>query len=206
MLPDTFYHVYTHANGSENLFRTDDNYGYFLKRYAHFVNSVADTYAYCLMPNHVHFLVKVKTEEELMLFWKEKYPGKVLEEKTLEVFENLQGLVPQQFGNLFNGYTKAFNKVHKRKGSLFMQNFKRKPVENDSYFTKLVHYIHANPVHHGFVNNLSDWSWSSYQAFLFDKPTKLRRQEVLDWFGGKEDLLALHQQPIDVKLGLEMDF
>jgi len=37
MEPEKFYHIYNHANGSENLFRSDENYSYFLKRYEHFI-------------------------------------------------------------------------------------------------------------------------------------------------------------------------
>jgi putative transposase len=49
-LPGTMYHVYTHSNGSENLFRVEDNYDYFLKRYQYYISPVAATMVYCLMP------------------------------------------------------------------------------------------------------------------------------------------------------------
>ncbi len=57
------YHLYTH--GFENLFQSEENYRYFLRRYEHFIPSVADTLAYCFMPNHIHFLIRVKTEAEI---------------------------------------------------------------------------------------------------------------------------------------------
>ncbi|MBY0425417.1 MAG: hypothetical protein K2Q22_07270 [Cytophagales bacterium] len=207
MLPETYYHVYTHANGSENLFRSEENYFYFLKRYAHFIHPVADTFAYCLMPNHVHFLIRVKSEEALIGFWNEKYPAKLIgEQKSLEVYENLQGLTPQQFSNLFNSYTKSYNKVYQRRGSLFIPNFKRKPVTNDTYFTALIHYIHANPVHQGFVKDILDWNWSSYHSLLSEKHTRLKREEVLEWFGGKDAFGSSHYKPLDRQIILEMDF
>ena len=49
---DKFYHLYDHAVGDENLFRNENNYKYFLKKYAEYFNPIAETYAYCLMPNH----------------------------------------------------------------------------------------------------------------------------------------------------------
>ena len=58
--PGSIYHIYNHAVGKENLFLSPDNYSYFLKRYQFFINPVADTYVYCLMLNHLHFLVEVK--------------------------------------------------------------------------------------------------------------------------------------------------
>jgi putative transposase len=130
------YHLYNHANGFENLFLSDENYRYFLQRYDHFISTVADTWVYCLMPNHIHFLVQIKTESEI-----ESVFGKSMgfKDPNFEGFEstNLQGLdqsgldvgidliekrISQQFSNLFNGYTKAFNKMYDRKGSLFIPN------------------------------------------------------------------------------------
>jgi putative transposase len=54
MEPKKTYHIYTHANGSENLFQTNENFRYFLKRYEEYIPPVADTLAWCLMPNHLH--------------------------------------------------------------------------------------------------------------------------------------------------------
>ena len=64
--PDHFYHIYNHANGIENLFRTEDNYHYFLKKYHQHISPIAETWAYCLMPNHFHFLVRIKEEKDLI--------------------------------------------------------------------------------------------------------------------------------------------
>jgi putative transposase len=66
MEPGKVYHIYTHANGFENLFRSQENYRYFLERYTQFIPSIADTLTYCLMPNHIHFLVRIKTKEQII--------------------------------------------------------------------------------------------------------------------------------------------
>ncbi len=70
--PELYYHIVNHAVGNENLFRTDDNYRYFLKRYADHLPSVCSTLAYCLMPNHIHFLIKTHSEEILVKHQKYK--------------------------------------------------------------------------------------------------------------------------------------
>ncbi|MEX0648456.1 MAG: hypothetical protein WD139_11770 [Balneolaceae bacterium] len=146
--PGRFYHIWTHANGSENLFRLDENYGYFLAKYRHYIQPVADTFAYCLMPNHLHLMVRVKEEEEVLEFLRIKKLN-----PNLQGFQNLGGLsnvISQQFSNLFNAYTKAFNKYYERKGSLFISNFKRKQINSDNYFGTLIAYIHNNR----FITNL----------------------------------------------------
>lgn len=80
-----------------------------------------------------------------------------------------------------------------------MKNFKHAAVSSDGYSSKIIHYIHANPVHHGFVSAIQQWRWSSYNAFLSARPTKINRDEILSWFGGKEGFIKFHQQPVYLK-------
>ncbi|UII33147.1 hypothetical protein LVD17_04815 [Fulvivirga ulvae] len=188
--PQEIYHIYTHANGSENLFREDENYRYFLSKYSEYIHPIAETFAYCLMPNHVHFMIRVRDEEEVLEFLKLKKP-------TLQGFETLGGFsmaVSKQFSHLLNGYTQAYNKRYTRKGSLFTPNFNRKPVESDTYFTSLIVYIHNNPIHHGFVTDAEDWPHSSYHSYLLEKRTKIAREEGLQWFGGRKEFVEVHRE------------
>jgi putative transposase len=177
LIPDQVYHVYSHATGDDNFFRSDENYRYFLQKYQKHILPIADTYAYCLMPNHFHFMIRIRGEEELMKYFKKRKsmrkPTRFTEvDSSNEVnitsrgktfnTENLVGLISRQFSNFFNAYSKAFNKMYGRRGALFRERFRRKHVDNDSYFTGLIAYIHHNPVYHGFVKQLNDWSWSSW--------------------------------------------
>ena len=200
LLPETIYHIYNHANGNENLFRTDENYQYFLRKYGEYMYPVFDTYAYCLMPNHFHFMVRVRSAGEVLAYLRE-HPTPTL--PTLTGFETLTGFktlsevefshtISQQFSHLCNGYTQAYNKMYGRRGSLFMRPFKRKPVLDAPYLTQLIAYIHNNPVHHGFCKEILDWPHSSLHAYLMDKPTKLNKKYLEDWFGNKEGLMRFH--------------
>jgi REP element-mobilizing transposase RayT len=130
--PNAYYHIYNRANGNENIFASEENYRLFLKKYHEYILPIADTFCYCLMPNHFHFLIRMKDEAEIEL--------------ALTGFKTLSGLAAKRFSNLFNAYAQAFNKQEKRKGGLFMRPFKRKRIENTQYLYKLVHYIHFNPV------------------------------------------------------------
>ena len=84
--------------------------------------------------------------------------------------------------------------MYERKGTLFRERFRRKSVENDCYYTRLIGYIHNNPVHHGFVEYTQDWTWSSYHAYVSNKTTKLEKGEVLDWFGNQKEFVKYHQE------------
>ena len=174
-----FFHIFNHGVGSENLFRNDDNYRYFLKKYLQYTESIWETYAYCLMPNHFHFLVKIKPIEILAQL--PKFSGDV------------HAFVMQKLSNFLNAYAKAYNVSYKRRGALFLDFTKRIAVTDDNYFTTLIYYIHNNPVKHGFCKNIEDWEYSSYHAFLSEQTSKIKRQEVLDWFGGKTAFEEFHK-------------
>ncbi|OFY85055.1 MAG: hypothetical protein A3F72_04740 [Bacteroidetes bacterium RIFCSPLOWO2_12_FULL_35_15] len=188
--PENYYHIYDHSNGSDNLFRNEDNYLYFLKKYAEYLGPVFETFAYCLMPNHFHLLIKVKSEEMLKLYFKST------DSKISNQQENIYEALIHQVGSFLNAYTKAYNKAFRRKGSLFVQSFNRKQITNNNYFTKLIHYIHFNPVHHNFVNDFLQWKYSSFHSIISDKETLLERQQVIEWFGSKEEYLDFHKMDI----------
>jgi REP element-mobilizing transposase RayT len=59
------YHIYNRANGEANVFRESKNYDFFLQKYYKYVQPVAETYAFCLMPNHFHMMIRVRSVEEL---------------------------------------------------------------------------------------------------------------------------------------------
>lgn len=188
LFPEKVYHIYNHANGSENLFRTPENYRYFLQKYGEYINPFAETYAYCLMPNHFHLLVKIRSEEEILYFLRLKNPSL----QGLETLEEFSCIISKQFSNLFNGYSQAYNKRYDRKGSLFIPRFKRKPVDNDGYLTQLIAYIHLNPVKHGFCKHMLDWEFSSIHAYNSESPGKLNRSYLTQWFGNKQAFIDFH--------------
>jgi len=191
--PDAIYHLYNRANGKEKLFLTADNYMFFLKKYQQYIYPIADTFCYCLMPNHFHFLVRIKSESVLKKVFREK-----IEKRNLQGFQNLGGLISQliskQFSNFFNSYTKAFNKQQSRNGSLFSQNFKRKQVKDEKYMRKLIHYIHYNPIAAG-ITHQYDWKYSSYPAIISSKPTRIKKEEVIIYFDDLKNFLFCHQRP-----------
>ena len=179
-----YYHIFNRGNNQENIFIEERNYRYFLRLYAKHIMPVSDTYAYCLLRNHFHFLVRIKTVEEQEL-------------TGLGDLSALPRKPSQQFSNLFNAYAKAFNKTYHRTGTLFQRPFGRIEVTSDSYFMQLVTYIHQNPQKHGFVNDFRTWPYSSYQALLSTKPTRLQRDDVLTWFQGVDHFEDVHRYEVD---------
>lgn len=168
---EQFYHVYNRGNGGERLFREGRNYAYFLRLYARYVEPVAETFAYCLLSNHFHLLVRIRPEPP-------SDPSRA-------------------FANFFSTYTKAFNRAYDRTGSLFQKPFRRVRVDDDRYLSHLVVYIHRNPQQHGLVADFRTWPHSSYRTLLSTRETRLRREAVLGWFGGRDGFVAAHRMAVD---------
>ena len=70
-------------------------------------------------------------------------------------------------------------------------------VIKENHFTQAVIYIHANAQHHNLCTDFSDHPWSSWHTILSDKPTLLKREEVLEWFGGRQQLIEIHKKMTD---------
>ena len=199
LISENTYHIFGRAIGNEKLFITDENYTFFLNRFYKYISPVANLYAYNLLPNHFHFLLEIKKEEELLPLFKAV-------KKNRKVYETWQpDFVMQQFSNLLNSYTKSINKIYNRKGTLFINTLKRVLVENESQLSSTLFYVHKNPVHHGLCEQITDWPWSSYKELLSESPTKLKRDEVLGWFGSKEQFIKFHSQPINLKNARELE-
>ncbi len=197
---DKYYHIYNHAVGQDNLFKNDDNYNFFLNKYAKYISPIADTFAYCLMPNHFHFAVRIKEEDQINTLMRTIHKLKNVEKLDCEKY------ISKQFSNLFSSYTQSFNRQNNRTGVLFERAFKRLHIDSNSYYRKIIHYIHFNPVHHGFVKDLRDWKYSSFESFFSEKATLLKRKEVIDWFDSKDNFYNFHQKEINDKMVIDLDF
>lgn len=172
--PDCFYHIYNRGNNEENIFLEEKNYSFFLQKMIKYLVPVADIYSYCLLKNHFHILLKIKFKEDLPEKYKES--------------------VHLPFSNLFNSYAKSINKHYDRSGSLFQEHLKRNKVKNEGYLKQLVLYIHLNPVKHKFIGDFKQYPHSSFRSYISDKTTNLKREYVLELFGGIENFEFCHHE------------
>ena len=183
--PGKYFHIYNRGNNRENLFYEERNYDYFLKQYVKHIVPMADTFAYCLLKNHFHVMVRIKDEDTIRL------------DKSSRLVKSKPGLVTNQFKNFFISYAKAINKAYERTGALFQRPFGRRDVTSDEYFARLVHYIHFNPQKHGFVKNYRTYPYSSYTIILSGQPGIVERNKVLEWFGGIDAFVEFHNKMTD---------
>jgi len=196
---DCTFHVYNRTNNQEILFRDDNDRRYFLKKYAMHVAPYLYTLSYCLLDNHFHLLVRIKSEEDILAIVVEipKEVQTVAHQHFLQMPEDgrsVHEVLERQFSRLFTAYAMYFNTRWKRKGNLFYRPFKRLPVRDEAHFTRLIYYIHNNPEKHRISDDFTKYRWSSYQALASEQPTLLARSEVLAWFGGQAEFINFHQE------------
>jgi len=137
--PDHYYHVYNRGANREDIFRVEDNYLFLLRRVKDCVSAFqVSVIAYCLMPNHYHFLLRQDGEQPISDF--------------------VQAI--------FNSYTKAFNKAFDRTGTLLEGPFCAIHVDEDVYLLHLCRYIHRNPLEAGLVSHPAEWPFSNYLEWV----------------------------------------
>jgi REP-associated tyrosine transposase len=213
LLYDTYYHIYNRGVNGEDIFVQERNYDLFLRLFEKHLMPVCDLFAYCLLKNHFHILVRVKPEEEILATKKTLRVSTTTKPLAVPVnlakFQNNRNqmkkplgshYVSDQFSNFFNAYAKTINKAYGRTGSLFQHPFGRVPITTDNQFWNVIAYVHQNPQKHGFAHSrmrdFREWKYSSYGLILTTdgKSTLVNRNEVMRWFGKREDYVSLHTQ------------
>jgi putative transposase len=198
---DHYYHIYNRGNNYENIFIDDEDCRHFMYLYNIYIDSIADTYAWCLLKNHFHMLLKIKTENDIG-YLNSAYSQSDHLEKKWKIYypQNPYGsflkkpMPSQQFKHFFASYTKYFNEKHKRIGSLFAKNFCRICIKDLGYLTAIIVYIHNNPVKHGFTDHAMDYYWSSYCTIVSKNKTKLKRENVIGFFDDLENFRYVHRK------------
>ena len=131
------YHVYSRGVGGHILFEDDEDKQTFMATLQAILKDYeAELYAYCLMGNHFHLLVKKNLDQLSLLV-----------------------------GTLQSRYAKHFNARHERYGHLFQGRFGSKPIVSDEQLMTVVRYIHLNPVEDG-LSDTCVYPWSSYSEYL----------------------------------------
>lgn len=181
--PGRFYHIYNRGNNHENIFIEERNYHYFMKLWGKYIDTIAQTFAYCLLRNHFHILVRLNDQE-------------------LSPTKPVRSL-SQPFSNFFNAYSRSINIAYQRSGALFKRPFGRVEIKNDAQLLQVVAYIHRNPQKHGFVADFRDWPYSSYQPLITNPTHQLDQIMVQQFFGGLDHFIEFHQSESDDGIWIE---
>jgi putative transposase len=151
-----YYHFYNRGSRQLSIFHNRNDYLYLLRHFKEYAQKFQITpIAYCLQPNHYHICLR--------------QDGPVN-----------AGVLIQR---LFNRYGKTYRQKYTHSGTIFEGPYKVKIVDNHTYLLHLCRYIHANPVKHGIVPEITDWPYSNYLDWIGTRPgTLLDRQFIADHF------------------------
>lgn len=147
------YHVMLRGANKQEIFHDDDDCIKFLdiiKKYK--MKSEMSVYAWCLMNNHVHLLLREGNEE-------------------LSITMKRIGV----------SYVSYYNWKYSTTGHLFQDRFRSENVENHQYLLTAIRYIHQNPVKAGIVNRVNEWRWSSCLGYYgkYHYPSNLLDNDVI---------------------------
>lgn len=194
MLENHLYHVYNRGNNRQNIFFSSENYRYFLQKIRLHLLPVCDFLAYCLMPNHFHFLIRADA-------------------RTVEVIaQSNRDIALTAFSKglrtTLSSYTRGIQKQEKFTGSLFQQKTKIKQVSSEWQFEDYTlicfRYILNNPVRAGLVRHPAEWEFSSFRDTLGMREDSLCnlawiRQELAQDRNTLEDLVGLSMEESDIR-------
>jgi REP element-mobilizing transposase RayT len=197
LLGGHFYHIFNRGINHERIFYQSRNYLYFLKLFQIYLMDFIDVWAYCLLPNHFHLIVKVKDEitipkQGMSSLKKDDIPAATEKEIITDEAE-IGKIVSNRFRSLFITFSMAINNQENRNGNLFDRTFKRLEITSEEYLEYAIFYVHYNPEKHGVASDFSNYNYSSYKAIVAkQKPTKLKRDNVIELYGGYNEFLNYH--------------
>lgn len=201
-----YYHVYNRSVGSIDVFRKESDIKHFLelisfyrfnqnlrfsfydrlnieakKSYAKkYLNStpLVELYAYCLIPNHFHILVKQISDNGIRIY----------------------------LSNLQNGFAKYFNVKNKRFGSVFQRPFKAKHVETDEMLLHISRYIHLNPISSFTmsIETLKTSNTTSFPYYLQGNNTVINTNFIVKLIGSSDKYEKFVEDRVDYQRKLEM--
>ncbi len=187
---DQFYHIYNKSAGNENVFAKATSINHFMTRYDKYFENYFSLFAFCFIPNHFHLLIKVKApNQEIINLEKINASTKFVEGK-----EPYNFFIENQLSRFLGGFSLSYNKSKSRSGPVFKEGTKRVKIFNNKRLLDLLCYIHHNPIHHGFCEHYANWEFSSYSHYIEDLDTSIDTNEMLDFVGGKEAFVELHEQ------------
>ena len=185
------YHIYNKAASNLVLFKDDNDYLFFLAKYFEYFTNYFDTFAYCLIPNHFHLLIRMKTKEEFITSIEKENTKSSIKFINDEI--PINNFISDQFRRFLSSIANKYNKKYQHEGSVFVKKLKKVKVSTDGSIQRLLCYIHHNPIHHGLVYDYSQWEYSSYNSYFNNIKYNISKEMILHWLGDISVFEKIHE-------------
>lgn len=195
-----YYHILFRSIDGVPLFKTEKEHIFFLEKWKRFTDPVFETWAYSLLNNHTHFIIKVKQQEEViqtLCTLTDDAKTKAIREFLEKKEDSLIGpIIERQINSFMVSYTNTYNNIIERKGGLFQQPFRRTQITEDKHLQQAIVYVHANAQKHGLVKDFKVHSYSSYKSIIDNNEIFVNAKKVLDFFGGIDGFVSIHKEQV----------
>jgi hypothetical protein len=106
-------------------------------------------------------------------------------------------MIERQMNSFLVSFVNFHNNKYQRKGGLFQKPFKRIEVLDDSHLQQAIIYVNANAQKHQMVKDFTKYPFSSYSDIVRRNETFVAANQVINFFGNIEVLMATHQNQVD---------
>ncbi|MEO6232207.1 MAG: hypothetical protein ABJB11_00740 [Ferruginibacter sp.] len=204
--PDCFYHVVFKSIDGLLLFNHEKDHCVFQDRFKKFLGDFVAIWSFCLIPNHTHFVLKIKSRESINLFLgKLAHQNLTVSMKAFIANQNeellFNAMIERQVNSFMVSYANYVNNKFNRKGGIFQKPFKRIKIEDESHLQQAIIYTNANAQKHDLVNDFKTYSFSSYPLIIANDHYFIDAKSVIEFFESKEKFIRLHQEQVDYFYG-----
>ena len=158
-----------------------------------------DVWSYCLLPNHTHHIVKIKSTQAIAEWINQlTLPNRTIAMKRfLAAPDNeayFDSMIERQMNSFLVSYANYMNNRYERKGGLFQKPFKRIHIEQESHLQQAVIYTHANAQKHRIASHYKEYPYSSYWPLV--RQNASATMAVMAFFKGRGNFILLHDQQV----------
>lgn len=169
------YHIMLRGINQQSIFEDEEDYLKFLEILEKYkLICQYKVFAYCLMSNHIHLLLKIE-DVELDLTMK----------------------------RLAGSYAQWYNWKYYRKGHVFQDRFRSEPIEDDAYFLTVLRYIHQNPIKAGLAQRLEEYKFCSYFDYFCEESNIVDMEFAFSMLNKDEFITFNNEQNTDVCLEID---
>lgn len=202
--PECFYHIVCKSIDGIILFKEDIDYKVFLQRFLQFTNQVLDVWSYCLLANHTHHIIRIKSLATVGENIK-KVTDQTVSMKSFLIDQNnelfFDAMIERQMNSFLVSFANYTNNKYHRKGGLFQKPFRRIEISDDIHLQQAIIYVNANAQKHKLVKDFRDHQHNSYAAIINNDFSFIDVNNVLEFFGGAEKFVSIHKSQVDYYYG-----